>query len=113
MFVPPPPPPSTSCTLEDGIELCKILHEELHSKGYFPALTGGLLYKEGKRKDIDIVLYRHRQDVTDFETIDLLNALSKVGVQITGSNGFITKATWKGKIVDLFNPETKQEFKGY
>ena len=25
--------------------------------GYFPALTGGYLYKEGLRKDVDIVMY--------------------------------------------------------
>ena len=30
--------------------------------GYFPALTGGYLYKEGLRKDVDIVMYEERDE---------------------------------------------------
>ena len=92
-----------------GIALCKILYENLKGLGIFPALTGGLLYKEGMRKDIDIVLFRHRQDVKSFETnqYDIKSALSKSGVEITGFYGFVTKALWNGIVVDLFNPETQ------
>ena len=43
----------------DAITLCKILHEKLSVHGYYPALTGGLLYKDGPRKDIDIIIYRN------------------------------------------------------
>ena len=95
-----------------GMALCKILYETLKGLGIFPALTGGLLYKEGFRKDIDIVLYRHRQDVQSFETNqdDIKQALLKSGVEITGFYGFVTKAKWKGIVVDLFNPETKEFF---
>ena len=95
-----------------GMALCKILYENLKGLGIFPALTGGLLYKEGFRKDIDIVLYRHRQDVQSFETNqdDIKQALLKSGVEITGFYGFVTKAKWKGIVVDLFNPETKEFF---
>ena len=94
-----------------GMALCKILYENLKALGIFPALTGGLLYKEGFRKDIDIVLFRHRQDVASFETTqeNIRNALEKSGVEITGFYGFVTKAKWKGIVVDIFNPET-QEF---
>lgn len=97
------------CTQQDGITLCEILHKKLSPKGFFPALTGGLLYKCGNRKDIDIVIYRHRQQVTHFETTDLIDSLIEVGVEITASYGFVTKAKWNGLTVDIFNPETDTE----
>ena len=92
-----------------GMALCKILYDNLKDIGIYPALTGGLLYKEGMRKDIDIVLFRNRQELIEFETTqdDIKNALSKSGVEITSYHGFVTKAKWKGITVDLFNPETK------
>lgn len=95
--------------VEDGIELCRILRDKLVGKGIFPALTGGLLYKEGNRKDIDIVLYRHRQDVESFETIDFEQELSCCGLTNIQFFGFVTKAQWRGIVVDLFNPETRAD----
>ncbi len=105
--MPAPIQQANSCDLELGIRLCKILFEKLSDKGIYPALTGGLLYKSGNRKDIDIVLYRNRQSVEEFETIELKEILSVAGVEITGFFGFVTKAKWEGVVVDLFNPETK------
>lgn len=90
-------------------ELCKVLYGKLEPIGYYPALTGGLLYKDGNRKDIDIIIYRNRQKVESFETVDLTLVLSEVGVTITASFGFVTKAKWKGLVVDIFNPETNNE----
>lgn len=97
-------------TTNDGLDLCKILHEKLIGCGFFPALTGGLLYKGGERKDIDIVIYRHRQQVEGFEISDISNHLADVGVEVIECYGFVTKAIWNGFSVDLFNPETKIEF---
>lgn len=74
--------------------------------GIFPALTGGLLYKDGERKDIDIVLYRHRQKIDSFEVVDFVKELGELGIEITGFYGFVTKAKWNGMTVDIFNPET-------
>jgi hypothetical protein len=76
--------------------------------GIYPALTGGLLYKPGERKDIDIVLYSNRQDHPNGmpETITFETQLLKAGVTITSNHGFVTKAMWNGFIVDLFNPQT-------
>jgi len=99
----------TKCTQQDGITLCKILYDKLSPLGYYPALTGGLLYKEGGRKDIDIVIFRNRQQHSSFETIDLYLVLSEVGVYIDKSYGFVTKAKWKEFTIDLFNPETKED----
>ena len=93
------------CTQKDGIELCKLISENI--KDAFPALTGGLLYKEGERKDIDIVLYRHRQDIDPNETSEWESDLMRIGVDIIQCYGFVTKAKWKGFNVDIFNPETK------
>lgn len=91
-----------------GFELCKILYDALSPAGIFPALTGGLLYKEGERKDIDIVLYRHRQANKGFECSDkdVLKILEDIGFYEIQCFGFVTKSKWKGSVVDLFNPET-------
>ena len=90
--------------LEQAIELCKIIHIALGGK-YFPALTGGQLYKEGDRKDIDIVVYRHRQDTKDFEMTDIFETLEVIGFENLECYGFVSKGKWKGLNVDLFNPE--------
>jgi hypothetical protein len=100
------------CSQNDGIELCNILRDALAPLGIFPALTGGLLYKNGLRKDIDIVLYRHRQQVEQFETTNIKDQLQKAGVEIIEFYGFVTKAKWNGFTVDLFNPETKEMLDG-
>jgi hypothetical protein len=97
------------CTYEMAYALCTDLYKVLEPKGYYPALTGGLLYKEGKRKDIDIIIYRNRQKVSSFETVDIAHLLAEVNLNITASFGFVTKAEWFGMIVDIFNPETNDE----
>ncbi len=94
---------------EKAIELCRLLYDQLEPLGFYPSLTGGLLYKDGSRKDIDILIYRNRQKVDKFEVIDIESQLNSVGVEITGYFGFVTKAEWKGVVVDLFNPETNEE----
>ena len=94
---------------QKGIELCQKIHKKLLGYGYFPALTGGLLYKEGERKDIDIVIYRHRQDVAAFEMRDIEDHLIDIGFYGFNYFGFVTKAKWKGLDVDLFNPEARED----
>lgn len=90
-----------------GIELCQELYKALSKSGFFPALTGGLLYKDGERKDIDIAIYRHRQQVAAFEMEEIEHLLSDAGVCDFSYHGFVTKCKWKGFSVDLFNPESK------
>ena len=104
-FVPKSDEPKMA-TQQDGIRLCELLHERLHLSGYYPALTGGLLYKEGNRKDIDIVIFRHRQNVEKFEMQDIERFLIRAGLSEFKYYGFVTKAKWNGFTVDLFNPET-------
>ena len=65
-------------SLCEAIELCNKLYLQLERFGYFPALTGGQLYKTGGRKDIDIVIYRHRQKVANFEMKDIKSNLEEI-----------------------------------
>ena len=92
-------------TQDLGIELCRVLYEKLNGCGFYPALTGGILYKDGVRKDIDIVIYRNRQQ-QKFELRDLEKHLSDCGLSEFKHFGFVTKAKWNGIVVDLFNPES-------
>lgn len=76
------------------------------------ALTGGLLYKDGIRKDCDILFYRHQPN----EPIDrdgLEKALVGIGFVLQKDYGRIYKALYKGKVVDLFFPEDAREDGGY
>lgn len=108
-----PPVIAKQCTHQDGIELCKILYDKLSPIGFYPALTGGLIYKDGPRKDIDIVIFRNRQEHDGFETAQLFDELASVGVDIIDTFGFVTKAEWKGFTIDLFNPESEYETEKY
>ena len=90
---------------DKAIKLCKMLYEELGPLGLFPALTGGYVYKEGARKDIDIVLYCHRERKRTELPLELLEGLE--GLTISGHYGFVTKAYYKGKSVDIMFPEYK------
>lgn len=95
--------------LEIAKELCKKIYDNLSPKGVYPALTGGTLYKEGERKDIDILIYFKRQN-KPYETIDLRKDLLKIGLtDIRCITGYVTKARYRGVDVDILNPETLGE----
>lgn len=85
----------------------RILENTVKDKGFHIALTGGLLYKDGERKDCDIVVYRVRQEKNDpslfFETA------SKIGLKVVKSYGFCTKCEFFGKGVDILYPEYSEE----
>ena len=92
--------------LNDGVDVCRCIYHALSGHGFFPALTGGLLYKDGERKDCDIVIYRHRQNIERFETEQLQEKLESIGFSDFRHFGFVTKAKFKGFDIDIFNPET-------
>lgn len=74
--------------------------------GAHVALTGGCLYKQGIRKDVDILFYRVRQ-VDEIDEPGLLAAITKImGVTMRERFGWVQKATYKGKHVDFFFPES-------
>ena len=90
-------------SLVKAVEICKVIHNTL-SPLYYPALTGGTLYKDGERKDIDIVIYRHREkDYVDM--LDVAESLKLVGFTDFVFYGWCTKCKYQGISIDLFNPE--------
>jgi len=89
---------------EEAIALCCEIEAISPPFGAHVALTGGCLYKDGKRKDADVMLYRIRQ-VKEIDTEGLFLALGKIGfTDITGF-GWVFKGFYKSKPVDLFFPE--------
>lgn len=113
---PPPAPPAVPVFVADkpkasiytATKLCEKLYEALEPFGFYPALTGGCLYKGEKRKDIDVIIYRNRAQNKGFEISDLSGILSKINVEILHCHGFVTKAKYDGFDVDILNPETKK-----
>ncbi len=95
---------ATPWTLPDAIALCVMVESICPKFGCHVALTGGLLYKVGPRKDCDLLFYRIR----DKESIDkdgLFSALESIGLEETSGFGWCHKATFQGKPVDCFFPE--------
>jgi len=95
---------SKSASLNDAIELCRIIEEFAPMYGCHVALTGGCLYKDGKRKDIDILFYRIRQ-VSEVNHDGLKAALSDAGISDITGFGWLLKGSWKGIGIDMFFPE--------
>jgi len=89
----------------EAIELCRKIEAICPAFGCHVALTGGCLYKDGPRKDADILFYRIRQvDVIDID--GLFDALEALGIQKTHGLGFVHKALYRGKGIDFFFPES-------
>jgi hypothetical protein len=93
-------------TREEAIELCRLLEAVVPTYGCHIALTGGLLYKDGLRKDADIMFYRIRQaEAIAWEA--MWDHLEILGLEwLKGEEGhWCIKASWHGKPVDCFFPE--------
>lgn len=91
-------------TQQEAIALCGKIEAVCPAFGCHVALTGGLLYKDGKRKDADILFYRIRQ-VDEIDIDGLFEALSEIGVKLDRGFGWCFKATFDGKPIDCFFPE--------
>lgn len=98
----------TNWTQQEAIALCKQIEPLCPQFGCHVALTGGLLYKEGTRKDCDLLFYRIRQN-SRIDKVGLFNALLAVEVQHARGHGWIHKCLWRGKGVDCFFPEEDRE----
>ena len=90
--------------LADGVELCRMIEEFCPQFGFHVALTGGCLYKDGDRKDIDILFYSVRQ--TDADRDGLTAAMITHGVKLIRAYGWMTKMKWRGAVIDVFFPDT-------
>lgn len=96
-------------TQPEALDLCRRIEAFCPSYSCHVALTGGLLYKDGPRKDADILFYRIRQ-VEKIDVDGLINALARIGVFKTSGFGFVHKAEFNGKGVDLFFPESAGDY---
>lgn len=99
----------TKWTQADAIALCREVEAVCPIAGCHVALTGGTLYKDGERKDLDLLFYRIRQT----PTIDmgmLWDALSTIGIERATGFGWCIKAEYRGKRIDCFFPEEDGEY---
>jgi hypothetical protein len=99
---------NTAWTLQEGVALCTAI-QNLPSEMFHchPALTGGLLYKEGPRKDCDIVIYQRGDTDGEREPIaweGLWAALEGIGLTLLHDFGYVKKCRYQGKPVDIFDP---------
>lgn len=88
----------------EAIALARVAEGVAPLFGAHVALTGGTLYGEGERKDVDLLFYRIRQ-TPEIDVKGLFEALAERGlIQLSGF-GWVHKASWFGKPVDVFFPE--------
>jgi hypothetical protein len=90
---------------EAAVGLCRLIEPIAKQCGCHVALTGGTLYKDGDRKDCDILFYRVRQ-IPEIEIDLLFKKLADVGV-VRGEafSDWLIKATYCGRNIDCFFPE--------
>jgi len=91
--------------LEIAVELCTRLYKELAPQNIFPALTGGTLYKDGERKDIDIVIYS--SDEVDLSDSSFVHLLTYLGLTEITCFGRVTKCMYRNTSIDIIIPEFK------
>lgn len=89
----------------EALDLVRRIEAICPKYGCHVALTGGLLYKDGPRKDADILFYRIRQE-PKIDVDGLFGALSGALDIVRGEGfGWLVKATLGGKNIDFFFPE--------
>lgn len=97
--------PTLPWTLDDAVALCRDIEKIAPTYGAHVALTGGTLYKDGARKDVDLLFYRIRQ-VKEIDRTGLLFALEdKLGITMAKRHGWVQKALYQGKPIDFFFPD--------
>ena len=91
-------------TQAEAVALCREIEAACPPFGCHVALTGGTLYKDGPRKDLDVLFYRIRQ-VKEIDEAGLFLALADIGVERRSGFGWCIKALYRGKNIDCFFPE--------
>lgn len=96
----------TVWSLQEAIDLIVKLEAIAPKHGAHVALTGGLLYKDGRRKDADILFYRIRQ-VAEIDVDGLFDDLESEidGISIGEDYGWCVKANYNGRPIDFLFPE--------
>ena len=93
-------------TQTEAVALCIQLESIAPVFGAHVGLTGGTLYKEGERKDCDILIYRIRQKKIDFP--GLFGAFAAVGIEVQNDFGFCIKARYGSRRIDFLYPEATE-----
>lgn len=104
--------PINRWTLPEAIALIVKIEALCPKFGCHVALTGGLLYKPGPRKDLDILFYRIRQ-VEQINLDDLWPALKGIGIEKFKGFWWCYKAVFGQKMIDIFMPEEQEDGEGY
>ena len=104
-------------TIEDAQRICAKLYEPLRDIGVFIGITGGVVYKEGPRKDVDLLLYLHEkvsEEVAQSKyakdgllctIVEKISEVSSVDMDTVAFFGYVTKLTIDGIPVDILFPE--------
>jgi len=92
-------------TQQQAVDLCRQIEAICPDYGCHVALTGGTLYKDGPRKDLDILFYRIRQ-VEAIDEQGLFEALQTIGVTKVSGFGWCHKAEFEGRAINCFFPES-------
>lgn len=87
----------------EAIAFCRQIHHLFPKFGCFIGLTGGCLYEDGERKDVDVLVYRNRQRKIDL--VGLKQTLECNGITIKNDHGFCVKAAYGAKRVDFLFPD--------
>lgn len=95
-------------SLDEAVQLCRKVEEIAPKFGCHVALTGGTLYKDGLRKDCDLLFYRIRQT----EEIDLNGLFKSLSGLMTPlwdrpAHNWVMKCSEPktGRTIDCFFPE--------
>lgn len=91
-------------THQQAVSLCVSIESVCPKFGCHVALTGGLLYKDGERKYLDILFYRIRQS-KEIKMDGLWDALDGIGVSMKSGFGWCYKGEFESRPIDFFFPE--------
>lgn len=90
-------------TQKQAIQWCVKLESIASKYGGHVALTGGLLYKTGTRKDLDVLVYPVRGKAFDWAGF-FGECEAALGVKQGTDYGWCKKATSEGRLIDFFDP---------
>lgn len=95
---------------QGAVDMCTEIEKLCPYFGCHVALTGGLLYHAGPRKDCDILFYRIRQwDSIDIDGLFENLELKKICIRASGFGWCIKAMTPNGKQIDCLFPEETED----
>lgn len=92
---------------EHTLAIIRTVEDVAKRYGAHVALTGGVLYKKGPRKDLDLMFYRIRQS-RRIDAEAMFKALETHGFTVEKGRRWVYKAKYQGRGVDFLFPEEKK-----